>query len=145
MTEKQTYENHVRWHAPHHFVLMPILLINLIFAIVRIVQDYNIDRVAYLIMAIALIVMGVVVRVNSLTVQNRLIRLEEQVRYERILPQELAAKARKDLRLNQIFALRFASDEELPALIERALNNEFEKPDQIKRAVKNWRGDYLRV
>lgn len=141
---KQTYENHVRWHPPHHFVLTPILLLNFIFAIVRLVQDFNIDRIAYLILAIGLIIMGVLVRLNSLTVQNRLIKLEEQLRYERILPKDLAEKAR-NLKTGQIIALRFASDEELPFLIERALNNEFEKPDQIKREIKNWRGDYLRV
>jgi hypothetical protein len=143
--KKQTFENHVRWHAPHHFVLTPLLTFNLIFAIVRIVQDYNIDRVAYLILAIGLIIMSLLVRLNSLTVQNRLIRLEEYLRYEKILPKDLAAKAQKDLRTGQIIALRFAGDEELPALIERTLNNEFEKPAQIKREIKNWRGDYLRV
>ncbi len=145
MAETQTYKNHVRWHAPHHFVLTPILLANFIFAIVRLVQDFNVDRVAYLIIAIALILMSVLVRLNSLTVQNRVIRLEENLRFERILSKDLAEKARKHLKTGQIIALRFASDEELPALVERTLNGEFEKPDHIKRVIKNWRGDYLRV
>jgi hypothetical protein len=144
MAETQTYENHVRWHAPFHFVLAPILLLNFIFAIVRLVQDFNIDRVAYLIVAFALIILGLLARTNALMAQNRVVRLEEQLRYERILPKDLAAKAR-NLKTNQMIALRFASDEELPDLIERTLKGEFEKPDQIKRAVKNWRGDFLRV
>ncbi len=144
MAETQTFENHVRWHVPHHFILMPILLANFIFAIVRIVQDFNIDRAAYLILAIGLIIMGVLVRFNSLTVQTRLIKLEEQLRFERILPKDLTEKA-KNLKTGQIIALRFASDEELPLLVERALNNEFEKPVEIKREIKNWRGDYQRV
>lgn len=144
MAETQTFKNHVRWHVPHHFVLTPILLFNLIFAIVRIVQDFNTDRVAYLILAIGLLIMSVLVRTNSLTVQNRLIRLEERLRYERILPKELFARTH-DLTPGQMIALRFASDEELPLLIERTLKGEFEKPSQIKREIKNWRGDYLRV
>ena len=144
MTETQTYKNHVRWHPIYHFVLSPILLLNFIFAIVRLVQDFNVDRVAYLIISIALLIMGLLARTNALMAQNRVIRLEEQLRYERILPKDLVSKAH-NLKTNQMIALRFASDEELPALVERALNNEFEKPDQIKRAIKNWRGDYLRV
>lgn len=144
MAETQTYENHVRWHPIYHFVLSPILALNFIFAIVRLVQDFNVDRVAYLIIAIALLIIGLLVRTNALMAQNRVIRLEEQLRYERILPKDLVSKA-QNLKTNQMIALRFASDEELPALIERTLKNEFEKPDQIKRAIKNWRGDYLRV
>ncbi len=144
MAETQSYKNHVRWHAPHHFILTPILLLNFIFAIVRLVQDFNVDRIAYLILAIGLIIMSVLVRINSLTVQNRLIKLEEQLRYERVLPKDLAEKAR-NLKTNQMIALRFASDEELPSLIERTLKGEFENPDQIKREIKNWRGDFLRV
>ena len=144
MAEKQTYENHVRWHPPYHFVLTPILLINLIYAIVRLVQDFNIDRVEYLILAVGLVLLGLLVRLNALKAQDRVVRLEERLRYNEVLPKELADKTH-DLRTSQIIALRFASDEELPELIERTLNGEFEKPDDIKRAVKNWRGDYLRV
>lgn len=144
MAETQTYENHVRWHPIYHFVLSPILLLNFLFAIVRLVMDFNVDRIAYLIIAIALLIIGLLVRTNALAAQNRVIRLEEQLRYERILPKDLAEKG-QNLKTNQMIALRFASDEELPFLIERTLNKEFEKPDQIKRAIKNWRGDFLRV
>ncbi|MCW5960079.1 MAG: hypothetical protein KIS76_07940 [Pyrinomonadaceae bacterium] len=144
MAETQTFKNHVRWHVPHHFIVTPILLFNFIFAIVRVVQDFNIDRIAYLILAIGLLIMGILVRLNSLTVQNRLIRLEERLRYEKILPEDLNLKA-QNLKTNQMIALRFASDEELPLLIERTLNGEFEKTSQIKREIKNWRADHLRV
>ena len=144
MTETQTYKNHVRWHPPFHFVLTPILLLNFIFAIVRLVQDFNIDRVMYLILAIGLIVLGLLARTNALKAQDRVIRLEERLRYALVLPKELAERS-QNLPASQMIALRFASDAELPALVERALNNEFEKPEQIKREVKNWRGDFLRV
>ncbi len=144
MAETQSYKNHVRWHPPFHFVLTPILLLNFLYAIVRLVMDFNVDRVAYLILAIGLIFLGLLARTNALKAQDRVIRLEEQLRYANILPKDLAAKA-QNLKTNQIIALRFASDEELPSLIERTLIGEFEKPDQIKREIKNWRGDYLRV
>lgn len=144
MSEKQTFENHVRWHPPFHFVLTPILLANFIFAIVRLVQDFNVDRIAYLIIAVALILIALLARINALKVQDRVVRLEEKLRYREVLPKELAARA-ESLRTGQIIALRFAGDGELAALVERVLNNEFEKTADIKKAIKNWRGDYLRV
>jgi hypothetical protein len=144
MAEQQNYKNHVRWHAPQHFVLTPILLVNLIYAIVRLIQEPNIDRAEFLLLSIGLVIMGVLVRINALRVQDRLIRLEEKIRYEKILPADMLEETDK-LNRSQINALRFASDEDLPLLIRRTLNGELQKPDEIKRAVNNWRGDYLRV
>jgi Family of unknown function (DUF6526) len=73
--------------------------------------------------------------------QDRIIRLEMQVRLARLLPQrDLAA-----LTLPQLIALRFASDRELPALVERTLQGEFATPDAIKRAITDWQADWLRV
>jgi hypothetical protein len=144
MAEQQNYKNHVRWHAPQHFVLTPILLVNFIYAIVRLIQEPNIDRAEFLLLAIGLVIMGVLVRINSLRVQDRLIRLEEKIRYEKVLPANLLPQT-ENLSRSQINALRFASDRELPTLIERVLKGEFQKPDEIKRAVTDWRGDYLRV
>lgn len=141
---KQNYHNHVRWHAPHHFILTPILLINFIFALVRLVQNPNIDRAEFLFLSIGLIIAGVLIRINALRVQDRLIRLEEQLRYEKLLPKDLSTAANQ-LNRSQINALRFAPDAELSELVNRALKGEFKKSDEIKRAVKNWRGDYLRV
>jgi hypothetical protein len=66
------------------------------------------------------------------------------LRHKNLLSTELAEKA-KDLRAGQLVALRFASDEELPNLVERTLNGEFKTGKEIKLAIKNWRGDYLRV
>jgi hypothetical protein len=144
MAENQNYKNHVRWHAPQHFVLTPILLINFIYAIVRLVQEPNLDRAEFLLLSIGLIILGVLARINALRVQDRLIRLEEKLRYEKVLPADLLAQT-ENLSRGQTNALRFASDAELPALVRRTLNGEFQKPDEIKRAITDWRGDYLRV
>ena len=144
MPQQQTYKNHVRWHAPHHFVLTPILLINFIYAIVRLVQDPTIDRAEFLLLAIGLIIAGILIRINALRVQDRLIRLEEKLRYEKLLPADLFPQA-DNLSRGQMNALRFASDGELSVLVERTLKGEFQKPNEIKRAINNWRGDYLRV
>lgn len=144
MEKNQTYKNHTRWHAPQHFVLTPILLINFIYAVVRLVQEPSLDRAEFLLLAIGLIIAGVLIRINSLRVQDRLIRLEEKLRYEKLLPADLFAQT-ENLSVGQTNALRFASDDELPALLQRTVNGEFQKPDEIKRAIVDWRGDYLRV
>lgn len=142
--ENQTYKNHTRWHAPQHFILTPILLINLIYAVVRLFQEPTIDRAEFLLLAVGLMIAGVLVRINALRVQDRLIRLEEKLRYEKLLPANLIAQT-DNLSVGQTNALRFASDDELSALVQKTLNGEFRKPDEIKRAIVNWRGDYLRV
>jgi len=144
MSETQNYKNHVRWHAPQHYVLTPILLINFVYAVVRLIQERNVDRAEFLLLAIGLIILGVLARTNALRVQDRLIRLEEKLRYEKLLPADLLAET-SNLSRGQINALRFASDDELSALVQRTLNSEFQKPGEIKRAVSDWRGDYLRV
>ena len=144
MSEKQSYQNHVRWLPPFHFFLAPLMLVNLVFWIVRLVQEPSWDRGMLILLSIGLVALMLLARTHALTVQNRVIRLEEKLRYKDVLSADLAVKA-KNLRMNQIIGLRFASDEELPELIERSLNGEFEKQKDIKLAVKNWRGDYLRA
>ena len=140
----QNYSNHVRYHPPFHYFLTPLLLLNFIFAIVQLARFQDLDRVVYLVIAAGLIVIALLARTNALQAQNRIIRLEEQLRYARVLPAELASRA-SDFSIGQIVALRFASDAELPELVQQTLDGKFAKPDDIKRAVKNWRADDLRV
>jgi hypothetical protein len=144
MSEAQNYKNHARFHAPFHFVGFPILLISLIYFTVRVFQDFSWDRVMFLLLLLGVIVTFFLTRINALKAQDRVIRLEEQLRYANLLPKDLAEKAAK-LKTGQLIALRFASNEELPDLVKRTINGEFATPKDIKLAVKNWRGDYLRV
>ncbi|MGI8543385.1 MAG: DUF6526 family protein [Aridibacter sp.] len=144
MAETQNYQNHTRWFPLQHFVLTPMLLAFMIYAIVQVSRFPNVDRAMLLFLAAALIIQSLVARLNALRVQDRLIRLEESLRYREVLPKDLTEKAVK-LRTSQMIALRFASDEELHNLVQKTLSGNFEKPKDIKLAVKNWRGDYLRV
>ena len=82
-------------------------------------------------------------RTYIVKLQDRIILLEMKVRCAEVLP------AGQDARLNelsprQIIALRFASDEELGELLERAIREKL-PPVEIKRAVKRWRPDLLRT
>jgi hypothetical protein len=140
----QTYANHVRWHKSWHFFLSPVLLINLIIAGYSFLREPNLKNGWAVLMAMALVQLLLLVRTNPLKVQDRVIRLEERLRYERTLPPELARRA-AELPTGKIVALRFAADEELPGLITQVLDGKLTTAKEIKQAVRNWRGDYLRV
>jgi hypothetical protein len=102
------------------------------------------DHAEQLLLSIGLLLMMLLVRVNPLKAQDRVIRLEERLRYQRVLPADLADKA-SALPARFIVALRFASDEELPGLIKQVLDGGVTKPREVKKAIKNWRVDYFRV
>lgn len=145
---EQNYSNHVRWFPLFHYVVMPLLALNFLSHLVRLFmaapESGRKTLAFWTLLSFTLILLALASRLQSLTVQNRVIRLEEKLRYKSVLSQELAAKA-EGLSLGQIIALRFASDVELPDLVERTLKGKFAKPKDIKKAVKDWRGDHLRA
>ncbi len=144
MENTQNYQNHVRWFPLVHFVLFPILLFNLIWQIVMLYQYPSWDRAEFVLLSIGLILLSLAARLQALKAQDRVIRLEERLRYQAVLSSDLAQKA-ANLNIGQMIALRFASDEELAELVEKTLNGEFKDSKEIKLAIKNWRGDFLRV
>ncbi|MEP6705238.1 MAG: DUF6526 family protein, partial [Acidobacteriota bacterium] len=125
-------------------ILVPLLALNVIYQAVRLYQEPSIDRAVFTILAVVFIGMITAARTQALKAQDRVIRLEEQLRYREVLP-EGAATGTSALSLGQIIALRFASDEELADLVRRSSDGELAAPKEIKLAIKNWRGDYLRV
>ena len=146
MTTPQNYRNHARFEPMFHFFVAPVLLINLIVAIVVLIRrlPHHIWLDSWLlIMAIALFLLTGIARSYPARVQDRVIRLEENLRYQRLLPPELAA-ATQSLTLAQIIALRFASDAELPTLVQRTLSENL-PPKTIKQSITHWRADNLRV
>jgi hypothetical protein len=92
----------------------------------------------------ALVGLALVARTNALKVQDRIIRLEERLRYQQLLPAEVAHQA-GSLAVGQIIALRFAPDEELEGLVREVLSGKLTKSAEIKKAIKNWRNDTFRV
>jgi hypothetical protein len=144
MKDTQNYSNHTRWLPLVHFVLFPIFAFNLIWQTVRLYQEPRWDRVVMILLALAFIGLNVAARLQALRAQDRVIRLEESLRYQRTLQGELAEKA-EALPTRLKIALRFASDEELAELVERTVSGELKTSKEIKLAIKKWRGDYLRV
>ena len=140
----QTYANHTRWHAPFHFFVAPVLLINVIVNVVQLVRFPGWERGWWVVVSLALLAVGALTRTNPLRAQDRLIRLEESLRYYQLLPEELAGRAAA-LTPAQTVALRFASDGELEGLVRDVLEGRLTRPDEIKRAIKDWRPDTFRV
>lgn len=145
MSEKrpQTYANHTRFDPAFHYFLVPVLLITLIGSIVHLVRHPHLASAWHVILVAALIMIAGKARAYALKAQDRIIRLEERLRLARLLPEPLRSRI-GEIQERQLIALRFASDEELPALVERTLQEKL-APKQIKQAIQNWRPDYFRV
>ena len=79
----------------------------------------------------------------ALNNQNRIVRLEMRLRYYQLTGKRLE-QYEQQLSFGQIAALRFAPDEELLPLLERALKEDL-SPDAIKRQVVNWQPDEMRA
>ncbi len=141
---EQNYSNHARWYPLFHFVVVPLLALNFLSHLIRFFMAPSWALGFWTLLGVTLILLALASRLQALKAQDRVIRLEERLRYKELLSPELAKKA-EQLSIGQIIALRFASDEELAGLIERTLNGEFTKTKEIKQAIKNWRGDHLRV
>jgi hypothetical protein len=140
----QTYANHTRWHSPFHFFVMPVMVINFILSIVQFVRTPGWYPGWWIVFSLALVVLAFLVRINPLRAQDRIIRLEERLRYQQLLPADLARQT-ATLTHGQMIALRFASDDELEGRVRQVLEGQLTKPAEIKRAIENWRADILRV
>ncbi|HEV7798281.1 MAG TPA: DUF6526 family protein, partial [Pyrinomonadaceae bacterium] len=80
----------------------------------------------------------------SLKVQDRIIRLEERLRYQQLLSPALAQQAAA-LTMGQMCALRFADNDELEELVNAVTTGKLTNSGDIKQAIKNWRADTFRV
>jgi len=142
----QNYKNHIRFYPPHHFVFYPIVMALLAFAINSALNDV-LNQKLWIFISILIFVIGwlafMVRQHYALVLQNRIVRVELRYRYfvitgTRFEPMENL------LQEGQIFALRFAPDEELPNLVQRAVAEKM-SGDAIKKAIVNWFPDHQRV
>lgn len=143
--KEQNFANHVRLVPPFHMFVLPVLLLNLIWAIYKFIHTFfSFDALVTLLLAVALAVLAPYARIFALTVQDRVIRMEMRQRMERLLPADLKSRI-GEFSVNQLVSLRFASDAELPELARRVLTEKIEKRKDIKRLIKTWKPDYLRA
>lgn len=140
----QSFKSHRRFDPPWHFVGFPILLLGVAGAVVHAVRGggrYNWWMVAYT-LGIALVAFRA--RGQTKTVQDRVIRLEMRLRLREVLPAALYTRI-PQLTTKQLVGLRFASDAELPALVERCLTGELANNEAVKREIRDWQADWLRA
>ena len=143
--ETQSYKNHIRYYPPHHFIYYPIIMSLLSFSIYF--SFTTKDQLIWIFISgifFVLFFLAFMLRQHyALTLQNRIVRLELRYRYFSFTGKRLE-DLEHQLNDDQLFALRFAPDNELEALIERILNESLTGKD-IKKAIINWKGDYNRV
>lgn len=144
MASVQTYQNHRRYLPLLHFIIQPILTINVVVEIMRLNKYPTLYHVWLVVVAIAILAFSFVARSMALSAQNRTIRLEERLRLATLMPENQRGRI-SELTAGQLIGLRFASDDEAADLAQRCLAGELKGSDDVKRAVKNWRADHLRV
>jgi len=143
---KQTYSNLVRHYTPHHFIFYPLLLIAVGLSLLAIIH-HPAEKHLWLAITVLLFFIGwssfMMRQHYALGNQDRIVRMELRFRYyvttgKRLEPLEAS------LRFSQLAALRFASDEELPALVERSIKENL-PPNLIKKSIQQWIPDTMRV
>ena len=142
MTEQQ-FANHARMHPLYHYVTAPLVLVGLIGSIVNLVnaEPSNFYSASLIVLAfVILLFIGAMLRTYALKAQDRAIRAEESLRYFILSGKAIDAR----LRMGQIVALRFASDDEFVALAEKAAVEGL-SGKQIKQMIQQWRPDYRRI
>jgi hypothetical protein len=143
--KQQNYANHLRWVPMYHFVSSLLIYASFIGSLVNLYKSVGSGAGVYSASLIAALAFSLVwvhyyARVFALKAQDRAIRVEENLRHFVMTGKLLDPK----LAIRQIIGLRFASDEEFLELEKRAAAENLSERD-IKKAVKNWRGDYYRA
>jgi len=141
---EQSYKSHTRFLPPFHFFMIPVLLVNVLNEIRHIYLAPSRHTLWTFVLALALLTLGFLSRIQALTVQDRVIRLEERLRMRQLLPPDLHQHI-DTLTHRQLVALRFASDAELADLVREVVCGTLATSKDIKLRVKAWRPDWLRA
>jgi len=143
---EQNYKNHIRFYTPHHFVFYPVMMVLFNFAIFKVVTNEE-NRLIWIFLSVLVAVitcLAFMLRQHyALTLQNRIVLLELRYRFFATTGERLEMYEGM-LSEGQLFALRFAQDDQLLYLIKRVINEEL-SADAIKRSIENWKPDHHRV
>lgn len=140
----QSFANHSRMVTGFHFVTGPLTIIYVVWSIWHAMSTRSADAHFQMLGAFALLGSFWYTRTFPLKVQDRIIRLEEQLRLLRVLPDDLRGRI-DELSPRQLVAIRFASDTDVPELVRWVLTEKVTDSKLIKQRIKNWRPDHLRV
>lgn len=142
---EQNFSNHTKFVPAFHFFVLPVMFLNVGWAVMRWKHTlWSMDGAVGVLTSVALLVGFLTARLFAVTVQDRVIRLEERLRFEKLLPADLQARF-SEFDRGQLVSLRFASDAELPSLARKVLDEKITQRKVIKQQIKNWRADHLRA
>src|SRR6185295_6946686 len=144
MSQGQNYSNHRQLVPLFHFGVGITFTAFFIWTAIRLRTGLTADTVMPFVLGLGLIFLFLSIRSMVLRVQDRLIRLEMQLRLQQILPAELRARL-NELRVDHLIALRFAGDDEIAQLVRDVLEGKLSGRNEIKKRIRNWQGDYLRA
>lgn len=139
----QNFRNHARFVPGYHFVLALIVVVTIVWSAWSLFRGFSAETVRGFLVAVALGLLFWYARIFALTVQDRVIRLEMRLRLHSLLPEEQRGRI-DELTPGQLIGLRFAGDEELPALVGEVLEGKLRGRQEIKRRVRDWQPDHLR-
>jgi hypothetical protein len=140
----QSYKNHTKIIPIYHYFALPVAAANAVTLLYRAAVAPAWATIIAALMGVALVIMFLLARVFSLTVQDRVIRLEMRLRLRELLPADLQPRIGEFTR-DQLVALRFAGDAELPLLARRVLDERLNDRRTIKQLVQQWQADHLRA
>ena len=140
----QNFENHTKVVPLYHLFVIPVFMINLVWRLMQLRFGLTFLSVMNVLLAVAFVILVFYARVFSLTVQDRVIRLEMRLRLERVLSGDLRSRI-PEFTVPQLVSLRFASDQELPLLAQQVLDEKLNDRKTIKRRIKDWQADFLRA
>jgi hypothetical protein len=140
----QSYSNHAKFVPAFHYVGLPLAFLLLVASTLHLFMAPSVEMAMDFVFALVLNIALFYARVFALAAQDRVIRLEERMRMERLFEGDLKARI-GDFTTEQLIGLRFASDAELPGLAQRVLDEKIANRKTIKMAVKDWRADHQRV
>jgi len=142
--KEQNLKNHIRLIPLYHGIAFLLILAGLTGSVINLLNHHDAGNhysAALLVVVFFLLLLIFwYARVFSLKAQDRAIRAEENFRHYILTGKPMP----KELTVAQIIGLRFASDEEFPALTKKAVEEKL-TVKQIKQAIQNWRADHYRV
>ena len=144
MGEIQSFENHAKMVPLYHYWGTLFLVVPTFYAGFLTVTSFSVTNLMALLFAIGVILAAFFARAFPLGVQDRVIRLEERLRMERVLPDDLMGRI-DEISTDHLIGLRFASDEELADLVRRVVDRELTDRKAIKAAIRSWRADHQRI
>jgi hypothetical protein len=138
------YKTHRKFVPAYHFVALGLIFLYLLWSLYNLIFHFSLGSIAGLCLALGVFLALFYARIFPLAVQDRVIYLEQELRLRDLLPAELHDRI-PEIKKNHRVALRFAHDDEVPGLVERILAGELKGGEAIKKEIRVWVRDPLRM